>query len=212
MRADTPSPITRRAALAAMGTVRHQPRFWILPSLIGSALGVAAAFLLVNPSAQEPNRASPISAAQEFFSRNPLPGGVRNSLTDGIEAVGFDAQLPEDDAASDASVLKVWTRGPDLPTILIDYESGIRLTERPADSFDPVDLYTGVIKDGVPGVLSTVAGVPAMMIEREGGSPASVDFILNGIRYSFIGHGGQEADELVKVAETIPTSVREQRV
>ena len=175
---------------------------------VGFALGGVLAFVVVGSLERGVDTPSPL-ARQVFLERHPLgPSGERTTLDRAVSSFPLPVTLPSDPLAFDASVRAVWVDVGDAPQILIDYDSGVRLIESSLEDVavtDPKEYYSEAIADDVPGVLTEVSGLPAMLIERQEGlnNPASVGFIVHDVRISIIGLGGQNGEELMRIASTM---------
>ncbi|MGZ5305879.1 MAG: hypothetical protein ACXWEG_04015 [Actinomycetota bacterium] len=136
---------------------------------------------------------------------SPLLGGTETSLAQASASVSFPVFFPESSLASDSSAKAVWTRTVGLPEVLVDYQSGVRVTFR-VDDFapDPVEYYKSEIADGIPGAIVSLDGATAFVVSQDAeGDLGSVSMVINGVYVAVIGMGNFTDSQLSDVATSI---------
>lgn len=198
--------------------------------VVASAIAVGllmGAVLIANgstPPRQSKSGASPGPARQKtagiIFDPSRDDGPFLHSEKVSIEQAdaraGFTPLRPDTPKANDGNVRNVFievTRDDyDTPwaQLAFDYDSGLLMLELPAwvDGMDkdPRKQYQEMA-EGYPGSyarVTTVRGVPALVIERNDKGSAYVDLVIEGVRVELYGvYGPLEAADLIAVAESL---------
>lgn len=174
-----------------------------------SLIGIVAAVLLVSlvpiGYAMTNRDKANVSPRLTLPGEGPLPGGKRVELDTLATQAPFRVYLPAAELASDDTAREVWVRGGEDPEVLIDYSSGVRLTERPNDrTIAAIDYYEQQISEGVTGEVRKVVGLDAFVVSQtDEGDLGSVTFEWQGLIVTVIGHGDFSDSDLVTVAASI---------
>jgi hypothetical protein len=189
-----------------LGTARTHPR--LIAAAMGSLVAVGI-FWVAGGASRGASPPSPLQASLHRFDSHPMGPGATETrdLTADIAKLPFTPILPR----SGDAIQKVWLRTDIEPGLAVRYESGVTILESVAEPIDfPTDKYYSQLAEGLRGTSTTIIdGVPAMVIQstKELGNPSSVDLILQGVQVSTIGNVGQDAQELVALAETFEERV-----
>jgi hypothetical protein len=127
--------------------------------------------------------------------------GARRVTVDKAERIArYARERPDDPAASDATLNTVWATA---HRFAFEYDSGIEVQVQPwGSTADPASTFLKLavefhLKDGP----TTIRRDPAILISLGEASPASVEFVRDGIKITVFGELSD--DVLRRVAESI---------
>lgn len=215
-------PVHSRRAAA---TNRRRP-LWIAWVFAAAAISVALlGWISSRPT--DPAQSASTRAVGTGFSRAagpgfsvsaPLRGAQSVSLAAAASAVGGTLALPASSSADTAAMGKVFEAqttddsGATDTWVAVTYPANSIVVEyeTPVPYSDPAATYQAYV-DETPANLSGLASVgqvgghPALILQENKGStgsnPASVEFVLNGVKVAVIGY--QSANTLLTVAQSI---------
>lgn len=135
----------------------------------------------------------------------PLAGGVAMSLTEARAAFPVPIYRPDMTLGSDSTLANLWVRTDDPPEAYLDYESGLVVLVRPAETGQPTKEFAEAqVNDGVPGTVISIDGVDAFLVPQTDAGAGSVRLVMGGAIVTAIGDRGDfSVAELQSIADSI---------
>jgi hypothetical protein len=181
------------------------------PFRIGVASGLVAAIVLAFGLTQLGRHPMRVQTQGSSAGRHeglslsgsaPVPGGVEVPLAQAILFAPFPLLRPQDPAASDDSLVHVWTSTVGSFQAALEYESGVIVLVKQSDGNDPQQNYQ-TLADQFPGTyVTTINSWPALVLPGSDRAP-SVDLTMDGVNIQIQGgSGGLTVGDVLRIAES----------
>jgi hypothetical protein len=182
------------------GTRVHQP--WLKIMRFGAVVAVTL-MMACGGAAEDPRQTSsaPTDRAAGPASIPPdqlCPKEV--TVDQGAEAIGVPVLLPNDTLAEGSGLGALLCPGPEL---LIQYSSGITISESKNTLADPDAEWKGLADDYPEFSLGSTQGVAASLADPAKGAIGGVQFVLGNGRYMVIGNSEIPLDDLIRVSNSL---------
>ena len=134
-------------------------------------------------------------------ARGPFSGSKPITLAEAERRAPYAHERPDDPAASDATLHTVWATP---HRFAFEYESGIEVQVQPwGSTADPAAVFaTLAAQFHLKRPPARIGGDPALVISLDEASPASVEFVRDGIKITVFGDHPNAV--LRRVARSIP--------
>lgn len=135
----------------------------------------------------------------------PLANGVAMSLSEAAAVFPVPIYRPDMDLGSDPTLANLWVRTDFPPEAYLEYESGLVVLVRPAETGQPTKEFAEAqMRDGVPGTLVDVDGISVFLVPQTDSGSGSARFVLGGAIVAAIGDRGDfSVEDLESIADSI---------
>jgi hypothetical protein len=191
---------------------RWSPAIPALAVVVGLLLGTSLVLLSrsrpEHPSSRRPHQRSEDQQGTLMGLVDPeFPLGAdipRTTLDEAINASPIPVLRSQTAAVSDQSISGVWVRQYEPVEIFLRYENGVQVALRRPEFVDGfVTFYKGEIRDGYPGELIDVSGIPVFVVPS-GETYIEADLVIADLFVQVVAAEKQlTADEMTTLVNSI---------
>ena len=171
----------------------------------GASAAVALLLVFIGVRLASGDSSEIVVAPGNLDPAEPLAGGVALSLTEAKAAFPAPLYRPDTALGSDSTLTNLWVRTDDPPEAYLEYESGLVVLVRPAETGQPTKEFAEAqVKDGVPGTVVSIDGVDAFLVPQSDAGAGSVRLVVGEAIVTAIGDRGDfSVPKLESIADSI---------